>query len=593
MESWESAARLQAGGYKMQKGIEASPGIEIGKAYVFREDAAAINKASVSQEQTEAEVIRFERAVCTSITQVETIKGKTENELGKDYADIFDAHLMILEDVLFINEIKDKINGEFITAEYATNQIAEQYIERFNSMENAYFKERAADIKDIGDRIIKNILGIETKSLSEITEKIILIAKDLTPSDTAQLNRDTVLAFAVDMGGRTSHTTIMARSMEIPAVVGLCDFSLKAKNGDMVIVDGNEGIVILNPDPETLQLYQKKKDDYLCYYNGLCNSKNEPCKTICGQHRIELCANIGAQKDCCSASDKGAEGCGLLRTEFLYMDRDTLPNEEEQFEAYKEIVESMSPNPVIIRTLDIGGDKKLSYLDMPAEQNPFLGWRAIRICLERTDIFKTQLRAILKASSCGKVRIMFPMISGLAEIKKTKLILKEVQSELDTEGIPYDKNIEVGIMIEIPAAALTADALAKEVDFFSIGTNDLIQYTLAVDRMNERISYLYDPFHPAVLRLIKHVVDASHRAGIWTGMCGEMAGDITAAPILLGLGLDELSMSAISIPRVKKIIRSMTYEDAVKLAEEALNLEEPDEIRALVNSYLSGINQTY
>ena len=571
----------------MQKGIAASPGIEIGKVYVFNEKAIAIEKSAIPREQAEAEVIRFEKSIDASVAQVMAIKEKAEKELGEEHAQIFDAHLMILEDVLFINEIRNKISTEFVTAEYATQQIAEQYIEKFNSMENTYFKERAADIKDIGDRIIKNILGIETQSLSEISERVILIAKDLSPSNTAQLNREMILAFAVDMGGKTSHTSIMARSMELPAVVGLCDFSLKVKNGDLVIVDGNEGTIILNPDTETLQIYQKKKEDYICDYKGLCASKNEPCETVCGQRRIEICANIGAQKDCCSASEKGAEGCGLFRTEFLYMDRDTLPNEEEQFKAYREVVESMSPKPVIIRTLDIGGDKKLPYLDMPTEQNPFLGWRAIRICLERTDIFKTQLRAILKASSYGEIRIMFPMISGLAEIKKTKAILKEVQSELDAEEVPYDKNIEVGIMIEIPSAAIMADALAKEVDFFSIGTNDLIQYTLAVDRMNERISYLYDPLHPAVLRLIKHVVDASHRAGIWTGMCGEMAGDIAAAPILLGLGLDELSMSSISIPRIKKIIRSTTYEDAKKLAEEALNLEEPDEIRAMVNSFFS------
>ncbi|HWQ78081.1 MAG TPA: phosphoenolpyruvate--protein phosphotransferase [Anaerovoracaceae bacterium] len=575
----------------MQKGIAASPGIETGKVFVFREQAVSIDQSAVSREQAEHEVVRLEKAVGTSLEQIEAIKDQTI-EIGKEYAEIFEAHLMILEDAVFINKMKNKIRGDLITAENAAHQVAEEYIAQFNNMGNAYFKERAADVKDIGERIVRNILGIESKSLSELTEKVILIAEDLTPSNTAQINRNAVLAFAVDMGGRTSHTSIMARSMEIPAVVGLCDFSQKAKDGDMVIVDGSEGTVILNPDAETLKRYQAKKEEYLKDVNELGKLKNEPCKTVCGERRIEICANVGGREDCAGASDKGAEGCGLFRTEFLYMDRTALPNEEEQFKAYREVVESMAPNPVIIRTLDIGGDKKLPYLDMPAEQNPFLGWRAIRICLERTDIFKTQLRAILRASSFGKVRIMFPMISGLAEIRKAKLILKEVQDELEAEGVHFDKDLEVGIMIEIPSAAITADLLAKEIDFFSIGTNDLIQYTLAADRMNERISHLYDPLHPAVLRLIKHVVDASHRAGIWTGMCGEMAGDIAAAPILLGLGLDELSMSAISIPRVKKVIRSTNYRDAAKLAEAALNLEEPDEIRAMVNSFLSGLNQT-
>ena len=574
----------------MQKGIAASPGIEIGKVYVFKKQAFSIDKSPIAPEQAENEAIRLKRAVEDSKNQIHAIIERTR-EAGEEYAEIFEAHLMILEDAVFINKIADKIKGELITAEYATQQIAEQYIEQFNSMGDAYFKERAADVKDIGDRIVRSLLGIETKSLSGIVEKVIIIAEDLTPSDTAQLNKNFVLAFAVDMGGRTSHTSIMARSMEIPAVVGLCDFSQKAKDGDLVIVDGNEGIVILNPDAETLKLYQEKKEEYLKDYSELCKLKNEPCKTVCGR-RIEICANIGSPADCCGASDKGAEGCGLFRTEFLYMDRTTLPDEEEQFNAYREVVESMAPNPVIIRTLDIGGDKKLPYLDMPAEQNPFLGWRAIRICLERTDIFKTQLRAILRASSFGKVRIMFPMISGISEIRKAKQILKEVQEELEEEGIPFDKDLEIGIMIEIPSAAVTADLLAKEVDFFSIGTNDLIQYTLAADRMNERISHLYDPLHPAVLRLIKHVVDVSHKAGIWTGMCGEMAGDAVAAPILLGLGLDELSMSAVSIPHVKKVIRSMNYKDAVKLAEDALNLKEPDEIRAMVSSFLSGMSQT-
>lgn len=566
------------------KGIAASPGIEICKAYVYQEKELVISREKVMPDELEGEIASFDNAVQLSREQLEAIRNKAEKELGTDKASIFDAHLMVLEDEVFINEIKDKIITDLVRAENAVNQVVETYINMFRQMEDAYLKERGEDIKDIGERLMKNILGIPMQSLADMSEEVIVIAKDLTPSSTAQMNKRMIKAFAADMGGRTSHTAIMARSLEIPAVVGLTHVTAEVHDGDTVIIDGNNGLVYVNPDPVTVEEYRKKKTEYLEYIKELKELKELPCETMDKTRRVELSANIGTPEDCKGALDNGAEGIGLYRTEFLYMDRDSLPDEDEQFEAYRDVAIAMAHRPVIIRTLDIGGDKRLPYLDMPDELNPFLGWRAIRMCLDRRDILKTQLRAILRASSYGKLRIMYPMISSAQEIRKANLVLQDAKDELDKEGTAYDRHMEVGIMVEIPSAAVTADILAKEVDFFSIGTNDLIQYTIAVDRMNEHIASLYEPFHPAVLRLIKNVIDASHREGKWTGMCGEMAGDVSAAPILLGMGLDEFSMSASSISRVKKIIRSITYDKARKLSQIALSLNEPDEIRKLVES---------
>jgi phosphotransferase system enzyme I (PtsI) len=566
------------------KGIAASPGIEICKAYVYQEKELVISREKVMPDELEGEIASFDNAVQLSREQLEAIRNKAEKELGTDKASIFDAHLMVLEDEVFINEIKDKIITDLVRAENAVNQVVETYINMFRQMEDAYLKERGEDIKDIGERLMKNILGIPMQSLADMSEEVIVIAKDLTPSSTAQMNKRMIKAFAADMGGRTSHTAIMARSLEIPAVVGLTHVTAEVHDGDTVIIDGNNGLVYVNPDPVTVEEYRKKKTEYLEYIKELKELKELPCETMDKTRRVELSANIGTPEDCKGALDNGAEGIGLYRTEFLYMDRDSLPDEDEQFEAYRDVAIAMAHRPVIIRTLDIGGDKRLPYLDMPDELNPFLGWRAIRMCLDRRDILKTQLRAILRASSYGKLRIMYPMISSAQEIRKANLVLQDAKDELDKEGTAYDRHMEVGIMVEIPSAAVTADILAKEVDFFSIGTNDLIQYTIAVDRMNEHIASLYEPFHPAVLRLIKNVIDASHREGKWTGMCGEMAGDVSAAPILLGMGLDEFSMSASSISRVKKVIRSITYDKARKLSQIALSLNEPDEIRKLVES---------
>ncbi|MFY9174889.1 MAG: phosphoenolpyruvate--protein phosphotransferase [Peptococcia bacterium] len=564
----------------MFKGIAASPGIAMGTAFVLESKTATISQTPITTENIATEIKAFDDALVKAHLQLENIKKKTQQELGADKAAIFDAHLMILADDVFLDAIRDKISSQLVSAEYAVSQVVEQYVQMFAEMEDEYLKERAADIKDIGQRIINNILGLENQSLSALDREAVIIAKDLTPSDTAQLDKKLVKGFATDLGGRTSHTAIMARSLEIPAVVGLGDLSDQVKDQDTIIIDGNEGIVILNPDEATIEEYRRKGEEYSRFLQELAQLKDLPCETQCCGRRVEIAANIGTPNDVEGALANGAEGIGLYRTEFLYMDRDSLPSEEEQFAAYKEVVETMAPKPVIIRTLDIGGDKKLPYLEMPEELNPFLGWRAIRLCLDRSDIFKTQLRAILRASNFGKVRIMYPMISNAEEIRQANRYLAEAKEELAKEGQPFNPNVEVGIMVEIPAAAVTADLLAQEVDFFSIGTNDLIQYTIAVDRMNERISHLYDPLHPAILRLIKQVIDASHRAGKWTGMCGEMAGDVEAAPILLGMGLDEFSMSASSIPRIKKVIRSLSYQEACEIAQEVLTLQSANEIRA-------------
>ncbi|MCG0276382.1 MAG: phosphoenolpyruvate--protein phosphotransferase [Thermosediminibacteraceae bacterium] len=573
----------------MYQGIAASPGIEIGKAFVLKESEININTTKITEDMIPAEIKRFEDGIAKSREQLIKIKEKAERELGTDNAKIFDAHIMVLDDPIFIDEIREKIKNERVTAENAVYQVVEKYVEMFQNMEDEYLKERAADIKDVGERIIKNVLGIPIQSLADLDEDVIVIAKDLTPSDTAQMNKEKVKAFATDMGGRTSHTAIMARSLEIPAVVGLGSISKEVIEGDIVIVDGNKGVVFVNPDEETLQQYNNLKLEYMKYREELKKLRDLPAETKDRERRVELAANIGTPKDVKGALENGAEGIGLYRTEFLYMDRESLPDEEEQFQAYKQVAEAMNPRPVIIRTLDIGGDKKLPFLEMPQELNPFLGWRAIRMCLDNPHLFKVQLRAILRASHYGNIKIMYPMISSLSELRRANAILEEAKDELRKEGKPFDENLEVGIMVEIPSAAVIADILAKEVDFFSIGTNDLIQYTLAVDRMNEKIANLYEPFHPAVLRLIKNVIDASHKAGKWTGMCGEMAGDPLAAPILLGLGLDELSMSATSISQVKKVIRSLTYDQARQIAQKALEMESPEEIKEMLQKVLEEI----
>ncbi|MDI3518875.1 MAG: phosphoenolpyruvate-protein phosphotransferase system enzyme [Caldanaerobacter sp.] len=573
----------------MLKGVAASPGIAIGKAFLYTKEKVTINVEKIEESKVEEEIAKFRKALEVTQEEIEKIKEKALKEFGKEKAEIFEAHLMLASDPELIEGVENMIKTELVTADNAVNKVIEQNASVMESLNDEYLKERAVDLRDVGNRIIENLLGVKSVNLSDLEEEVVVIARDLTPSDTATMKKEMVLGFATDVGGRTSHTAIMARSLEIPAVVGLGNVTSQVKAGDLVIVDGLEGIVIVNPDEKTVEDYKSKKESYEKKVEGLKQLKDLPAETPDGK-KVMLAANIGTPKDVASALANGAEGVGLFRTEFLYMDRNSLPSEEEQFEAYKEVVEKMGGRPVTIRTLDIGGDKELPYLDMPKEMNPFLGYRAIRLCLDRPDIFKTQLRAILRASAYGNVQIMYPMISSVEEVRKANSILEEVKAELDREGVKYDKEIKVGIMVEIPSAAVTADILAKEVDFFSIGTNDLTQYTLAVDRMNEHVKEYYQPFHPAILRLVKMVIDAAHKEGKFAAMCGEMAGDPLAAVILLGLGLDEFSMSATSIPEIKNIIRNVEYEKAKEIAEKALNMSEAREIEKMMKDVIKDID---
>ena len=461
----------------------------------------------------------------------------------------------------------------------------EQYAKMMADLDDPYLRERATDFRDIGTRLVKNVLGIAVVNLSTIDEEVILVAKDLTPSETAQINLKYVLGFVTDIGGRTSHTSIMARSLELPAVVGTNDITERVKNGDMLVLDAINNQVIINPTADQLNEAKKFQAQFQAEKDELAKLKDLPAITLDG-HQVEVCANIGTVKDTEGAIRNGAEGVGLYRTEFLFMDRDALPTEDEQFKAYKEVAEAMPDQPIIVRTMDIGGDKELPYMKFPKEMNPFLGWRAVRIFFDRKDIMHTQLRAILRASAYGKLRIMFPMIISVEELRALKQEIAELKVELRSEGLPFDESIEVGVMIETPAAAVIARHLAKEADFFSIGTNDLTQYTLAVDRGNELISGLYNPLSPSVLTLIKQVIDASHAEGKWTGMCGELAGDDRASLLLLGMGLDEFSMSAMSIPRVKQLIRGANYADVKAMAEQALACATIAEVEAVLDTFV-------
>lgn len=561
------------------KGIGASPGVALGKALVVEHSELVIEKKSI--DNVEAEIAKLEDAVAVSKEELVKVKEKASEELGAEEAEIFEAHLLVLEDPELIGSAIDKIKTESVNAEYALNEIKEMFVSMFESMDNEYMKERAADIKDVTNRILRHILGIKVVDLSALSEEVVLIAHDLTPSDTATMNKKMVLGFLTDIGGRTSHTAIMSRTLEIAAIVGLNDITSKVKDGDFVVFNGDTGEVIVNPDEETINKYTELKAKYEDERKALQLLKGKPSVTLDGKH-VELAGNIGTPNDIEGLIKNDAEGVGLYRTEFLYMDRDSFPTEEIQYEAYKAVLEGMDGKPIVIRTLDIGGDKELSYLSMEPEMNPFLGYRAIRLCLDRKDIFKTQLRALYRASIHGRLRIMFPMISSLEELLQAKEVVKEVLAELDSEGVAYAKDVEIGMMIEVPSAAVISDVLAKHVDFFSIGTNDLIQYTCAVDRMNQKISYLYNQFNPAVLRLIKTVIDNAHKEGKWAGMCGESAGDQKMIPILLGMGLDEFSMSPISILPARKLITSVKESDMKKLADDVLNMGTAEEIKSYI-----------
>lgn len=549
------------------KGTGASPGIALGKALVVEHKELVIEKRTITD--VDAEIAKLREAVQVSKTELEKVKEKAAKELGEAEAEIFGAHLLVLEDPELTGAAEAKIADEKVNADFALNEIKEMFVAMFESMDNEYMRERAADIKDVTNRVLRHLLGIKVVDLSALDEEVVLVAHDLTPSDTATMNKKMVLGFLTNIGGRTSHTAIMARTLEIAAVVGLTDITENVKDGDFVVFNGDTGEVIINPDEETKAAYAAKKQAFEEEKKALELLKGKESVTLDGR-RVELAGNIGTPNDIEGLIKNDAEGVGLYRTEFLYMDSDKLPEEDTQFEAYKAVLEGMSGKPIVIRTLDIGGDKKLDYLPLDEEMNPFLGYRAIRLCLDRTDIFKTQLRALYRASVYGKLRIMFPMISSLEELLKAKEVVKEVQAELDAEGIAYAKDVEIGMMIEVPSAAVISDVLAKHVDFFSIGTNDLIQYTTAVDRMNQKISYLYNQFNPAVLRLIKMVIDNAHKEGKWVGMCGEAAGDQMMIPILLGFGLDEFSMSPISILPARKLITSVNEADMKKFADEVL-----------------------
>ena len=482
-------------------------------------------------------------------------------------------------------QVEDKIKNEKINADAALEDVANMFIGMFESMEDEYFKERASDIKDVSRRLLASLLGKALPNPALIDEEVVIIADDLTPSDTAQLNKNLVRGFATNIGGRTSHSAIMARSLEIPAVVACKTITEEVNDGDMIILDGSEGIVIINPSDEDVATYKIKRDEFIAYREELKKLKDEKTVSTDGHH-VELVANIGSPKDIQGVLENGAEGVGLYRTEFLYMESAELPTEDEQYEAYKAVLEGVN-GPVVVRTLDIGGDKEIAAIDLPKEMNPFLGVRAIRLCFQREDIFRTQLRALLRASTHGDLRIMFPMIATLQEFRQAKGILLEEKAKLEAEGVEINPNIQVGIMIEIPAAAVLADQFAKEVDFFSIGTNDLIQYTFAADRMSSTISYLYQPFNPSILRLVKHVIDSAHKEGKWAGMCGEMAGEPLAAPLLLGLGLDEFSMSATSVLAQRKLIRGLSKAEMEELANEAIQKSTMDEVVELVKSRTS------
>lgn len=556
------------------KGIGASSGIALAKAYKLEMPDLTVTKDTV--EDTAAEINKLNEHKAAVQKEIEKIKERASKNVSADEAAVFDAHLMMLNDPEFASQIEDKIKTDKLNAAAALDEVATNMVNMFSSMDDPYFKERAADIRDVSTRWKAHLLGKKLPDPTAIDEEVIIIANDLTPSDTSQLDKNLVKGFATNIGGRTSHSAILARSMEIPAVVATNAVMQEINDGDFVIIDGDAGDVIVNPDEDTIKTYEKKRDDFIAYKEELKKLVNAESKSTDG-HKVLLVANIGSPKDLEAVKANGAEGVGLFRTEFLYMENEQLPTEEQQFEVYKEVLENVN-GPVVVRTLDIGGDKKLPALPLPEEMNPFLGVRAIRLCLQRPDIFRVQLRALLRASVYGDLHIMFPMIATLDEFREAKGILEDEKKKLVAEGVKVSDHIEVGIMVEIPASAVLADQFAKEVDFFSIGTNDLIQYTFAADRMSSTVNYLYQPFNPAILRLVRHTIEASHKEGKWTGMCGEMAGEAKAAPLLLGLGLDEFSMSATSILAQRKRINELSYEEskglAAKCADECMNQQD-------------------
>ncbi|MCI2802946.1 phosphoenolpyruvate--protein phosphotransferase [Staphylococcus pettenkoferi] len=563
-------------------GIAASDGVAIARAYLLVEPDLSFERDKVAD--VDAEINKFRNAIDTSKVELTKIRNNAEDNIGPDKAAIFDAHLLILDDPEIIKPVEEKISNEQVNAPTALTDVTSQFVTIFESMDNEYMKERAADVRDVSKRVLAHILGVTLPNPSMIDENVVIIGNDLTPSDTAQLNKEFVQGFVTNIGGRTSHSAIMSRSLEIASVVGTKSITEEVQQGDMIIVDGMTGEVIINPTEDEVIAYQNKRERFFKDKEELKKLRDEETTTVDGVN-VELAANIGTPEDLNGVIDNGAEGIGLYRTEFLYMGRDEMPSEDEQFEAYKSVLQEMDGKRVVVRTLDIGGDKELPYLNLPEEMNPFLGYRAIRLCLNEPEIFRPQLRALLRASTYGKLSIMFPMVATVQEFRDAKALLNEEKEKLIKEGVEVAEDIELGIMVEIPATAALADVFAKEVDFFSIGTNDLIQYTMAADRMSERVSYLYQPYNPSILRLVKQVIDASHQEGKWTGMCGEMAGDATAIPVLLGLGLDEFSMSAISVLKARRQIKGLSQNEMRELANRALDCVSADEVEDLVQSY--------
>jgi phosphoenolpyruvate-protein phosphotransferase (PTS system enzyme I) len=566
----------------MLKGIATSSGIAIGKVYKLEQPKIEI---PLEVKSVEEELNIFEKALSKTVSDIELIKQRASATLKEEELAVFDAHLMMVQDPEFIDQIKAQINGG-ANAASATKTVSDSTVEMFEAIDDQYFKERAADVKDVSFRLLCNILNLTIPDLTTIDEEVVIVAQEMTPSDTAQLNKKYALGFVTEIGGKTSHAAIMAVALGIPAVVGCTGVMETVKHGDTIILDAKEGIVIVNPDEATLADYTKKKDAFLQEKQALQVLKDKPSITLDG-HRVEVVANIGNPSDMDVANENGCEGVGLLRSEFLYMDKtDAFPSEEEQFNAYKEVLEKAHGNRVVVRTLDIGGDKKLPYFEFEPEMNPFLGYRAIRLCLDRKDIFKDQVRALLRASVYGKLAIMFPMIATINEFVEAKDFVLEQKQALLKEGYKVSDQIEIGMMVEIPATAALADEFAKHADFFSIGTNDLIQYSMAADRMSEKVSYLYQPLNPSILRLVKMAIDGAHSQGKWCGMCGEMAGDPVAAPVLLGLGLDEFSMSSSRILPTRKIITSLNKKEMEDLAAKALKCQRESEVIELVKSVL-------